>query len=134
MTNTAKNKMYEAIEKHGDNLNRIFKTDIDNVKLSKLVLRIERVAHKLAEDYCNGKDGLNSDNIDIYTETILKRLDRLINWHDAKVPIFINLDARGYALKIDSDYVRDNNIQIEKDWGGFGLLAPDYRYEYSNRA
>ena len=133
MTNTAKKRMYEAIEKHGENLNRVFKTDIDNIKLSKLVLRIERLAHKLAEDYCNGKDGLNSDNIDIYTETILKRLDRLINWHDSKVPVFINLDARGYALKIDSDYVRDNNIQIEKDWGGFGLLAPDYSYEYSNR-
>ena len=125
-TSNKKTRMYEQIRKHGEALERIFKTGMEPVKLSKLVLRVERVAHQLAEDYCNGKDGIHSENIDIYTETILKRLDRLINWHGVGVPVFINLDARGYALKIDSEYVQEHNLDIYKDWGGYGILAPDF--------
>jgi hypothetical protein len=41
-------------------------------------------------------------------------------------PIFLNGDARGYALKIQDDYVRDNNLDIHKDWGGYGILAPEF--------
>lgn len=130
MTLTGKSKrdlMYANIAKHGEMLNVIFNTGMEPVKLSKLVMRIERVAHKLATDYCNGADGINSDNVEIYTETILKRLDRLINWHGAGVPVHINLDARGYALKIDSEYVQKHDLNIYKDWGGFGILAPDFK-------
>ena len=131
MTTTAKkenkhDRMYREIKHHGEALNGIFNTGIDPIKLSKLVLRIERVAHKLATDYCNGADGINSDNVDIYTETILKRLDRLIDWHTSGVPVFINLDARGYALKIETEYMEKHNLNLHKDWGGYGILAPDF--------
>jgi hypothetical protein len=32
-------------------------------------------------------------------------------------------------LKIDDDYVRKNNIDIYKDFGGYGIIAPDFREE-----
>ena len=41
------------------------------------------------------------------------------------VPIFLNGDPRGYALKIPDDYVRDNDLNIHRDWGGYGIIAPD---------
>ena len=37
-----------------------------------------------------------------------------------------NGDARGYALKIPDNYMRENNIRLFTDWGGNGILAPDF--------
>ena len=41
------------------------------------------------------------------------------------VPVFVNRDPRGYALKIEDEYVRANGLQIHRDWGGYGILAPE---------
>jgi hypothetical protein len=41
------------------------------------------------------------------------------------VPIFHNGDPRGYALKIREEYVREHALDIHRDWGGYGILAPD---------
>ena len=49
-----KQKMYEMIQKHGDNLKAIFNIDEDSVKLCKQLFRLENKAHKIATDYCNG--------------------------------------------------------------------------------
>jgi len=43
---------------------------------------------------------------------------------DGMIPVFFNSDPRGYALKIKDDYTRD--ITIYRDWGGYGILAPDF--------
>ena len=48
-----KQRMYEAIEKHGENLNVIFNTKLDNVTLSKKLLSIERKAHRAASNLLN---------------------------------------------------------------------------------
>ena len=40
--------------------------------------------------------------------------------------IFVNGDCRGYALKIDDKYIRENNIKLHCDWGGYGIIAPDF--------
>lgn len=37
-----------------------------------------------------------------------------------------NGDARGYALKIEDNYMRENNIVLFQDWGGYGIIAPDF--------
>jgi hypothetical protein len=42
-----------------------------------------------------------------------------------KFGIFLNTDPRGYALKIPDDIVKENAWTIHKDWGGFGIIAPD---------
>ena len=41
--------------------------------------------------------------------------------------LFINGDCRGYALKLEDDVARD--LAIYKDWGGYGIIAPDFKEE-----
>jgi hypothetical protein len=43
------------------------------------------------------------------------------------VPVFINRDPRGYQLKIKDDWMTANNADLERDWGGYGLLAPEIK-------
>lgn len=41
------------------------------------------------------------------------------------VPVFVNLDPRGYALKINDEWMRANSVTLHSDWGGYGIIAPD---------
>ena len=127
-----KEQMYQEIEKHGENLNRIFKTSKGNIALCKSLRRLEAKAHKLATDYCNGENGVNSDNWEALTTPILKKVCKLLNVKpsvnmcpDDSYPIKLNGDARGYALKIEDSYVREHCLKIYRDMGGYGILAPD---------
>ena len=119
-----KDKLYSRITKHGQDLKAVFNLDqdIDPVKLCKRLFRLENKAHKLAVDFCNGViDQLEwdkkADQILTKVETILKN----------KKVLFLNGDARGYALKIDDEYIKNNNFNIHRDWGGYGIIAPDFR-------
>ena len=115
-----KQKMYEMIEKHGADLNEIFKTSYNDITLAKKLMRLEVKAHQQATDMCNG----DCDDVD---DAILDKVNKLLSNKD--VPIFHNLDCRGYALKIDDEWVKEHNLTIYKDWGGYGILAPDFRNE-----
>jgi len=119
-----KEKMYQEIEHHGSNLNKIFDTKFDNIALSKKIFAIERKAHQLALDYCNGENGITTDNWEDLSDKILLSLDKILQFKAKKIPVYLNGDARGYALKIQSEYA--NNINIYRDWGGYGILAPDF--------
>ena len=126
-----KERMYKQIEEHGPNLNSIFKTGLDNITLCKKLHSLEQKAHKLATDYCNGENGVTTENWEEKCEPILKAVRKVLNMNDTyspicTIPIFINGDARGYALKIKSDYVKNNNLRIYTDWGGYGILAPEF--------
>ena len=125
-----KERMYQQIENHGANLNAIFETGMDNVKLAKKLHSLEVKAHKLAEDYCNGVNGVTTDNFDEKCEPILKAVDKILNYTRKGVPVFVNGDARGYALKIDDNWTAGYNSKAEKriytDWGGYGILAPEF--------
>ena len=114
-------ELNEKIKNHGENLKYIFKLDpsIDAIKLCKSLFRLENKAHKLALDYCNSG---NSHNRAV--ENILKKVGVLLNITDID-QIFFNGDARGYALKISDKFVKNHNIF--KDWGGYGIIAPDFR-------
>jgi hypothetical protein len=123
MTNK-KEILYSRITRHGQNLKAMFNLDhdIDPVKLCKRLLRLETKAHRLAEDFCNGvidqiEWDKKADQILTKVETILKN----------KKVLFLNGDARGYALKIDDEYLKNNNFNIHRDWGGYGIIAPDFR-------
>jgi len=124
-----KEKMYQAIEKHGSDLNKLFKTKLDNVTLSKRLFSLENKLHGLAERYCNGEIGF--DDYDIAEADIAKRVGKLLGVCTADgvaiYPLVFNRDPRGYSLKLDSDWVRDNNVKIHRDMGGYGILAPDFR-------
>lgn len=134
--------MYQKIEQHGNNLNAIFNTGIDSVKLCKALLRLERKAHHAATCLCNtntlhllelnkytGHDvqQATEEQQDLFFESLLNKVYKLIKpTEEQKKAIFINHDPRGYALKIKREYVRENNITIHTDFGGDGILAPDY--------
>jgi hypothetical protein len=123
----AKQRMYERIEKHGNDLKTIFNLDAaDPIKLSKQVHMIEVKAHRIALDYCNGNNGVDSETWEPLTDKILTSLDKILNFKKQGIPVFVNGDARGYALKIDDEYTRDKNLNIHRDFGGYGILSPEF--------
>ena len=119
---TKKSRMYANILQHGNNLNAIFSTPYDAIALCKKLHRLELKAHRIATDWCNGV--IDSEDIDTHTKPILKAVVKILG--DNRFPIEFNGDARGYALKISDVYVRDYQLQIYTDWGGYGILAPDF--------
>ena len=124
MMDNKKEILYSRITKHGQNLKAVFNLDqdIDPVKLCKRLFRLENKAHKLALDFCNGEiDQLEWDK---KANKILTKVEAILK---NKKVLFLNGDARGYALKIDDGYIRNNNLNIHKDWGGYGIVAPDFR-------
>jgi hypothetical protein len=54
-------------------------------------------------------------------EFITKKVINLLN--PIKDRVIISKDPRGYALKIKPSETPDN---FTKDWGGFGILAPEF--------
>ena len=114
-----KQMMYDKIQKHGDNLKAIFNLDIDSVKLCKQLLRLENKAHRLAEDGCNGT--ICYDYYNKEEEKIVSKVKKILNTNE----VFLNGDPRGYALKLCDQFSKDKNIH--KDWGGYGIIAPDFR-------
>lgn len=131
MKHSAKVQMYQQIEQHGADLNVIFNTGIDNIALCKKLRTLEKKAHRLSTDYCNGENGINShEDFEKKCELILKAIDKILFAQSFNVlrkkAVFVNGDARGYALKLSDKYVRENNLKIYTDMGGYGILAPDF--------
>lgn len=135
MTTLQKTTMYQQIEQHGKNLNAIFNTGIDPVKLCKSLRRLELKSNKIATDWCNGV--IDTEDIEPFIENIMKSVYKLLNNgiykderpHQRKIPIFFNGDARGYSLKINDAYVKSLQTQgknIYTDLGGFGIICPDF--------
>ncbi len=96
----------------------------DGKKLSVALWKLEKEAHKLAEDYSNGL--LESDQWELETDKIAGKVQELFN--NKLKGFFVNGDPRGYALKINDDVMRDtpySNIGLDRDWGGYGLLSPE---------
>ncbi len=56
--------------------------------------------------------------------SILKRLDAILGFKAAGIPVFVNGDPRGYALKIEDSAARD--LDIHRDMGGYGIICPDF--------
>jgi hypothetical protein len=126
-----KERLYSMITKHGQDLKAVFNLDpnTDPVQLSKRLFRLENKAHRLAVDFCNGDiDQLTWDS---EASKILDKVQAILKY---KKNIFVNGDARGYALKIDDNYIRSNNFNIYRDFGGYGIIAPDFKEIIENEA
>jgi hypothetical protein len=128
MTQNQKSKMYAQIEQHGKQLNFIFNTGLEPVKLCKKLRRLEMKAHKVAVDWCNGDNGVNPETIDTFTCPILAAAKTILfsNYHELNKTndvILFNGDARGYALKISDKFLRGNNYSIYTDWGWVWYLS-----------
>ena len=130
MTTTEKKEiMYKNIIEHGKDLKRVFNLDdsINEIELCKKLFRIENKAHQIATQFCNYgcEDEKQQEKI---IDNILNKVDKILNFKKQNIPVFFNGDCRGFTLKIDSDYMRDNKIYpFYSDWGNFGIIAPSFR-------
>lgn len=127
--------MKERMEAHGNDLRAIFPnaTETDPVKLCRKLIRLENQAHRAATCLCNtgslnwsepnqfAKESTEGE-VDKFFADILHKVNLVLG--DGP-PIFVNRDPRGYALKIHDNYVRSHNLTIHRDWGGYGIIAPD---------
>jgi hypothetical protein len=122
-----KQKMRDDILKHGLQLERQFGNGSSGgpVSLCKALHRIETRTHHKAEDMCNGTIEMPDAVFNKWYDRIVKRVSELLPGLP-KEAIKINTDPRGYALKIEDSYIRENNIDLHRDWGGYGILAPDF--------
>jgi len=138
---TKRDRMYRQIEAHGANLNALFNTGLDNIKLCKKLHSLEVKAHHATTCLLNtntlnllelnrftGYDvkQATEEEQDAFFGKILDSVDKILKFREKKIPVFINYDARGYTLKIKDDYVKANNLTIYQDWGGYGILAPEF--------
>jgi hypothetical protein len=116
--------MNERIEAHGRKLNAIFPhATLKGGALARRVHSIEVAAHRDAERYANGE--IDTAEYEQRCDAALEKLDKVLHFRRSGVPVFVNSDPRGCALKIEDSAARD--LVIPRDWGGYGLLAPDLR-------
>ena len=138
MKTIEKVKMYENIQKHGENLNVIFNTGIEPVKLCKSLFRLEKKAHHATTCLCNtntldimelnrytGYDVEQATEAeqDKYFNNIKKNIIKILG-KSCENHLIINFDPRGYALKLKPEFCKDKNIY--RDFGGYGIIAPDF--------
>lgn len=119
-----KTEQKNKIIAHGENLNRIFNTGIEPLALCKKLHRLETKTHKAATDYCNGV--IDCEQWEIVCGKIEQQLDKILHYTARKVYVFINGDARGYALKISDNWmVKHPKIRLHQDMGGYGIICPE---------
>ena len=134
---TKRERMYERIRQHGENLLAIFPRAIerDPVKLCKKLRRLESLGNAHALRLCNGPEYASEHDAWAVKERILTKVQILLGYATGEVKVFINQDPRGYALKIDDAWIRANMKRMDigralgalhHDWGGYGILAPDF--------
>ena len=131
--NTKKQHQTEQIKDHGENLLHLFPraTERDPIKLCKKLRRMEAKAQAIALRLCNGPEYPGGyDEVDALTGAILEKVNAILgNTGKNPVPVFINRDPRGYALKIKSEYMAGAGWiaqwALMRDWGGYGIIAPE---------
>ena len=112
------------MNKHTENLANLIGISKEEAKdLYRKFAAIESIGHRLAEKYCNGE--ISSDFYDKQMVQIRTELMTILPMKIAR-NVYLNGDPRGYFLKLDDDFVRSENIVIERDWGGYGILAPSH--------
>jgi hypothetical protein len=115
----------KRIIQHGENLLAIFPNARikDPLDLCRKLRRLETRARRSSIDYCNGV--LSVEQWETATDQILTLVKKVVG--ETTVPIFVNGDARGYALKIEDVWMLENacNTPLYSDWGGYGIIAPE---------
>jgi hypothetical protein len=112
------------LNRHAKELESLGATD--GIEAYNTLCRIEKRAHKLAEDLCNFE--IPEEIQDKRAGAIYKQITKVFgNLPDG---VFINYDPRGYALKIRTksnvNPVYGNKKISYTDWGDYGILAPEF--------
>lgn len=123
-------KTQAAVMNHGRNLLAIFPGAIerDPAKLCKRLRKLEREAAAIGLRLCNGPQ-YEEGEADKLCAIVLGKVNALLG-NSAEVPVFVNRDPRGYALKIEDGWMYHNTagrnpMRLHMDWGGYGIIAPD---------
>ena len=151
-TELKRNITTAMIREHGLGLIKFFGLDpnlVDPINLCKKLRRLENQAHRITTQLCNGFPDLYAEVAEKVTKNLEDELDKI----EGKVrdllesyqrprqfkkinAIFINHDPRGYALKLDTETIEYFEELGEdfphKDWGGYGILAPDLTSDIEN--
>ena len=128
-------KTKAAVIKHGENLLAIFPqaNEQDPEKLCKRLRAQERRGEALGVRLCKGPEFPGEDDADKISDAILSKVNTLLANRpcdtESPVPIFINRDPRGYAIKIPDSWMRTYHVQLHHDLGGYGIIAPDLTVE-----
>jgi len=116
---TTKEKRAQQLAAHYKRLEKL--TGKDGKKLSLKLWKLETEAHRITTAECNGTA----------TDADRQRVEAILTEVRALMPdiegIFINGDARGYALKIDDKAMRAHAYNLTQDWGGYGILSPEIK-------
>ena len=59
------------------------------------------------------------------TDKVLSKVSQILSTSEEN--IYINGDPRGYALKFSSSFTNSNLDFMYRDFGGYGIIAPDFR-------
>lgn len=123
---------FKALARHAKELEALGAED--GVEAYNTLCRIERRAHKLAEDACNY--GMEDSIIEKRKEAIKSQVKKVFG---GKLPngFFLNGDPRGYSLKIsvegnrifansEDGINRDGRAISYTNLGGYGILAPEF--------
>lgn len=97
-------------------------------KLSSKLLKFENLAHQETTAQCNGLRKFDAEadqylESDLILDGIATNVEKLFK--NKLKGLFINYDARGYALKISDKVMKQEKYNISQDWGGYGLLSPE---------
>jgi hypothetical protein len=115
------------VKEHGEDLKHLFHlpAETDPVSLCRKLRRLEREAEAIALQGCNGPEFAEGEE-DERIAAVLAKLEKVLGFRRQGIPVFFNGDPRGYALKIDDGWLRESGEhQLYRDWGGYGILAPD---------
>lgn len=93
-------------------------------KLSLSLLKIEQPTRQLMVKYCNGERDVFQNNEDI--KKAFQQVQELFN--NNLIGLFINNDARGTSLKINSEIMQTTykDCGLTIDWGEDGMLCPEF--------
>ena len=125
----ARQLRWGQVQDHGRKLIALFglPDNTDPQALYYALHRIETRAHRWAERVCNGDISPTDAEDENHDARILAAVRGLLNGRmTPNVPIIINGDPRGYALKIPDDWMREHNADLHRDWGGYGIICPDF--------
>ncbi len=126
---TKKERMNEQIKQHGVNLLALYPhaQPADADKLCRKLHRLEAQARAIAVTWCNGDEPMGTDEAahEQAVDAILSQVRKVLG--DGPT-IRFNGDARGHAIKIDSENMPDG-CALDRDWGGNGIVCPEFTGE-----
>lgn len=109
--------------RHLSNLSAIIGQTYGETKHTfKLLKVIEGNGHRMAVAYCNGE--IDSEQWFKFIDELRPKMAKLLPLNVLR-NIHFNGDARGYFLKLNDDFVRENKLAIHTDWGGYGIFCPE---------